>query len=265
MAPSQAGSPGSFSCTPTAAAAVRAAGPGLDPGLRFCVDTRRHVALPTGMSPLLTPAELAELSRRTLGHYADNAAAFWQGTRQHDVSQNIDALLEAIGGAGPHRILDFGCGPGRDLSEFRRRGHAVVGLEGCEAFVVMARQHSGAPVLHQDFLKLTLAAAAFDGVFANASLFHVPSQELPRVLRELFVCLRPGGILFCSNPRGDNREGMSGARYAAYHTEERWQEFVSAAGFEALSLYYRPEGLPREQQPWLATSWRKPLLDAEVG
>jgi SAM-dependent methyltransferase len=208
----------------------------------------------------LTPADLAEFSRRTLAHYADNAAGFWQGTRDHDVSQNIEALLGAIGGAGPHRILDFGCGPGRDLREFCRRGHAAVGLEGCEEFVVMARQHSGAPVLHQDFLKLTLPAAAFDGVFANASLFHVASQELPRVLNELRACLRPGGVLFCSNPRGDNREGMNGTRYAAYHTEERWHELVVGAGFEPVSHYYRPEGLPREQQPWLCSSWRKPLL-----
>ena len=52
----------------------------------------------------------------------------------------------------------------------------------------------------------------FDGVFANAALFHVPGQELPRVLRELADTLKPSGVLFSSNPRGRNHEGWSGGR-----------------------------------------------------
>jgi SAM-dependent methyltransferase len=124
----------------------------------------------------LDPQALAELERRTLAHYEHDAAAFSSGTRDHDVSQNIDALLTAHGGMGPgaapRRIPDFGCGPGRDLLELRRRGHDAVGLDGCEAFVQMAREASGAEVYHQRFLELNLPAAHFDGVFANASLFH---------------------------------------------------------------------------------------------
>jgi len=205
----------------------------------------------------LTASELDDLSKRTLSHYERNAESFWKGTRDHDVSQNIDALLAALGHVPKRRILDFGCGPGRDLLEFQRRGHDPVGLEGCEAFVKMARELSQAPVYHQDFLALDLPAEHFDGVFANASLFHVPTQELPRVLRQLWTCLVPGGVLFSSNPRGDNREGYSGERYGAYHDEQRWQKLVTLAGFELITHYYRPTGLPREKQPWLATLWRK--------
>jgi SAM-dependent methyltransferase len=205
----------------------------------------------------LSPEQLEELTRRTLDHYESGAASFWEGTRDHDVSQNIDALLAALGGEPKRRILDFGCGPGRDLRELQRRGHEVVGLDGCEAFVRMAREHSGATVYHQSFLALELPAAHFDGVFANASLFHVPTQELPRVLGQLWACLVPGGVLLSSNPRGDNREGYSGARYGAYHDEQRWQRACEAAGFELISHYYRPAGLPRDKQPWLVTVWRK--------
>jgi len=77
------------------------------------------------------------------------------------------------------------------------------------------------------------------------------------VLRELHACLRPGGVLFCSNPRGNNEEGMGGGRYGCYFDLETWRAHVAAAGFSELRHYYRPPGLPRDRQPWLATVWRK--------
>jgi SAM-dependent methyltransferase len=197
------------------------------------------------------------VSQLTLEHYDQRAEDFWQGTRGHDVRQNIDALLSAIVGSTPFTILDFGCGPGRDLQAFKDLGHVPVGLEGSARFAAMAREYSGCEVLEQDFLKLDLPATRFDGVFANASLFHVPTAELPRVLGELHAALKPGGVLFSSNPHGDNQEGWNRGRYGAYHDLESWRRHVTAAGFVELSHYYRPLGLPREQQPWLASVWRR--------
>ena len=121
----------------------------------------------------------------------------------------------------------------------------------------MAREHSGCEVWEQDFLALQLPAGRFDGIFANASLFHVPRQALPRVLGELHAALRPEGVLFTSNPRGNNEEGWNGGRYGVYHDLEGWRGFLAAARFSELEHYYRPTGLPREQQPWLASVWRK--------
>ena len=199
-----------------------------------------------------------EISQRTLEHYDQRAEDFWQGTRGHDVRQNIDALLAAIEGKPPFTILDFGCGPGRDLKVFTDLGHVAVGLEGSARFAAMAREYSGCEVLEQDFLKLALPRARFDGVFANAALFHVPTLELPRVLGELHAALKPGGVLFSSNPHGDNQEGWNKGRYGAYHDLESWRRYLTGAGFAELSHYYRPPGLPREQQPWLATVARAP-------
>jgi len=205
----------------------------------------------------LNPAQLAETSAVTLSHYNRHAERFWEGTRDHDVSQNRDALLQAIRGAPPFRILDFGCGPGRDLKIFRELGHEAIGLDGAERFVDLARAYSGCEVWCQDFLKLDLPPEFFDGVFANASLFHVPSQELPRVLKELWATLKSDGVLFSSNPRGDNDEGWNGERYGSYYDWEHWHELVTSAGFSEITHYYRPPGLPREEQPWLASVWRK--------
>lgn len=208
------------------------------------------------MSDLHSSA-LAEPVRQTLAHYEQNAEDFRQGTRDHDVSQNIDALLRYISTPAPLHILDVGCGPGRDLRAFRRLGHMPVGLDGCERFVEMARADSGCEVWLQNFLALDLPAERFDGVFANAALFHIPSAILPAALRELRKTLKPDGVLFCSNPRGNDQEGWAGDRYAAYYQLETWRSYMQAAGFSEIEHYYRPAGLPRDQQPWLATVWRR--------
>lgn len=213
----------------------------------------------------LTPDDLTAAVRSTVHHYQQHAEDFREGTKDHDVSQNVDALLRHLPGSAPQRILDLGCGPGRDLTTFVEHGHAPVGLDGAAAFVDMARDATGCEVWHQDFLSLELPDERFDGIFANAVLFHVPTQELARVLAELRRTLVAGGVLFCSNPRGPDIERQQGLRYGAYLTFETWSGFVSAAGFELLEHYYRPPGRPRAQQPWLATVWRvSDELDALV-
>lgn len=201
--------------------------------------------------------KLTRITDKTLKHYNDNAADFWNGTRDHDVKQNVETLVRHIHGSQPLRILDFGCGPGRDLIAFRALGHEPIGLEGSPQFAEMAREHSGCEVWEQNFLALKLPACHFDGIFANASLFHVPSAELPRVLSDLCTALKPAGVLFTSNPRGNDEEGWNGERFGSYHSLEAWRSFLTAATFTELEFYYRPSGLPPEQQPWLASVWRK--------
>lgn len=214
------------------------------------------------MSPKTDEPDLTLITGRTLGHYSRTAIGFREGTWDHDVTQNyralIDALPERADDAPRHRVLDLGCGPGRDLLYFTRQGIEAVGLDGSEAFVNMARQETGCEVWHQNFLALDLPDQHFDGIFANASLFHVPSRELPRVLAELYASLKPGGVLFSSNPRGQNQEGFNGERYGCYHDLDGWRDFCATAGFDEIHHYYRPQGLPREQQNWLASVWRRP-------
>lgn len=197
------------------------------------------------------------LTERTIGFYDRCASWYRSGVMDHDVSQNREALLDAIADREPCVLLDFGCGPGRDLACFSARGHEAVGLDGARAFVEMAREATGCEVLHQDFIALDLPPARFDGVFANAALFHVPRPELPRVLGELHACLKPDGALFSSNPRGDDQEDSGGERYGCFYGIETWRGYMRAAGFAEIRHYYRPEGLPRKRQPWLASVWRR--------
>ncbi len=198
-----------------------------------------------------TANDLALIEQQTLTHYENNAASFWVGTKDHDVSQNRAALLASLPENQTLDILDFGCGPGRDLHYFKSLGHRAIGLDGSENFCRMASEYTSCPVLHQSFLNLQLMPDSFDGIFANASLFHVPSSELPRVLKELHNALRNDGVLFMSNPRG-NSEGWSGERYGCWMELEIIQPLLEQAGFTVIDHYYRPAGLPQHQQPWLA-------------
>lgn len=202
----------------------------------------------TSKSPL---SDLDVIERNTLDHYEQSAESFWQGTKDHDVSQNITAFLQAMPKQTKLDILDFGCGPGRDLDTFKQLGHSATGLDGSKTFCQMANQYSGCPTLHQQFLGLDLEENNYDGIFANASLFHVPGLELSRVLSALHRALKPRGILFSSNPRGES-EGWKGSRYGHYMELERSEYFLEQACFKIIHHYYRPEGLPRNLQPWLA-------------
>jgi len=206
-----------------------------------------------------TNPDLQALTSHTLDYYNQRAEDFFTGTIDHDVEQNIAALLDHIEASEvthPYTILDVGCGPGRDLKAFSQRGHIAVGLDGAERFAEMARDYSGCEVWHQDFLNLNLPINHFDGVFANASLFHAPRQALPDVLLALHATLKVGGVLFSSNPRGNNSDGWNGSRYGAYYDLDTWRTYMTSAGFVELHHYYRPPGVPREQQPWLASVWQ---------
>ncbi|MEI9951877.1 MAG: class I SAM-dependent methyltransferase [Pseudomonadota bacterium] len=213
------------------------------------------------MSEKQTARSLAEITSRTLGDYDAVAESFWAGTRDHDVTQNYAALLDALERSAPLRLLDFGCGPGRDLLALTALGHIVTGLDGSPVFAEMARAQSGCRVLEQNFLELALGERQFDGVFANASLFHVPRAELARVLAELFRALVPGGVLFCSNPRSFERdwEGFRGERYGTFLTIDSWLEQIKSAGFVVERHFLRPSAKPASEQPWLAIVARRPL------
>jgi SAM-dependent methyltransferase len=211
----------------------------------------------------LNESKLERLSAQTLAHYNNHAEEFWEGTKTHDVTQNYQAMLEALpASARSHaRILDFGCGPGRDLQAFKALGHEPTGLDGSESFAKMAAALAGVPVLHQSFFALDLPANHFDAVFANASLFHAPSSELPNVLLALYATLSRNGVLFCSNPRSFDvdREGETqDGRYATYLTESSWRRLLAEAGFNVQYTYLRPAGKPEHEQPWLAIVSVKP-------
>lgn len=197
----------------------------------------------------------AELTVEAYNRMADS---YFAETRDRDLQADYALFFGHLGGPGPFDLLDLGCGPGRDLRYFAEQGHRVLGIDGATQFVEMARAYSGCAVWRQDLRKLRLPHVHFDGVFASASLFHVPAEDLPRVLMQVRAALKPGGVFFALNPRGQDEQGFMGDRFCIYHRLSTWRKLVRAAGFLELTHGYRPRGLPRLRQQWLATTWRKP-------
>jgi 2-polyprenyl-3-methyl-5-hydroxy-6-metoxy-1,4-benzoquinol methylase len=189
----------------------------------------------------------------TIAEYQNTAEDYRVGTWHHDVSQNRDALIGAMN-RPKGRILDLGCGPGRDLVAFQEMGYEVTGLDATPAFVEMAKQIAGCEVWQQSFLSLNLPKNTFDGIFANASLIHVPNVEMLGVLQNLHQALSENGVLLMSMVRG-NHEGYSerpsGFRYVTGWEYETLTPKLETAKFQIVNHYYRPQGTPIEECSWL--------------
>mmetsp|Transcript_22650 Transcript_22650/g.34353 ORF Transcript_22650/g.34353 Transcript_22650/m.34353 type:complete len:235 (-) Transcript_22650:159-863(-) len=214
-----------------------------------------------------TEEQIRQATTKTLADYGAVAEQYARGNMDHDVSQNIHAMLEPLQTSkeGPFDILDVCCASGRDLVAFKAMGHRPVGLDGVPEFCRMARKLSGCDVWEQNLATLNLPPLRFDAVFCNACLFHLPLAALSSALTALQATLRDGGILFVSNAHGfgKDQEGWTNGRtpttrsYVCWLSEDTWIQTCEAAGFELLDKFYRPPGKPREQQPFLATVWRK--------
>ena len=188
----------------------------------------------------LKAEELARIAKVTLEHYDHGAEEFWRGTRDHDVSQNIAALLRHIEGAPPFTILDLGCGPGRDLKAFSRarprRGRAS---KAPPRFAAMARAHSGCEVWSRISSRSICPAGASTACSPTPCCSTCPARSCRACCGELRAALKPRGVLFSSNPRGRNEEGWNRGRYGAYHDLETWRRYLTAAGFAELEHYSR--------------------------
>lgn len=203
--------------------------------------------------------EIAEATARTLASYQAGADAYRDETRTRERAPDHDLFFRYLRAQFPsqptYSLLDVGCGPGRDLAEFRARGHRAMGLDGCAAFVDMAQLHSGCPVLHQDLRAPLLPVATYDGIFACGSLFHVPPAALPQTLRALRQSLRAGGVLFTLNPRGEDQSGWVGDRFCCYLRLQTWRRLMTDAGWMLRTHTLRPLRLPRAQRQWIAAIW----------
>lgn len=159
------------------------------------------------------------------------AAAWGDARHRADVRRSFAAKLRA--GA---LVVDAGCGPGRDVAGLRDLGLRVVGVDRSPAMLAQAR--CPLPLVVADLRALPLPSAALDGVWAVASLLHLPKATAPQALGEWRRVLRPGGLLFLEVKEGDGEiwqdEPEDVRRFYAYYRSAELDGLLHAAGFRVV-------------------------------
>ena len=198
---------------------------------------------------------MPEQPTQTLAYYAANADAFAAGTVNVDFSatQRRFATLLPEGG----RILDLGCGSGRDTRWFLDEGFEVTATDGSSELAAIAEQVAGIPIRVELFGELN-DVCAFDGVWACSSILHLPKDELAGVLRRIERALVAGGVLYTSFKYGDF-EGMRNGRHFTDFTEPAFRTFVNeACGLAIEDLWTSADIRPgRGNERWLNVILRK--------
>ena len=162
----------------------------------------------------------------TLDYYNRHAAVFSQDTFAVDFSKTQERVLSCLPSGA--RILDFGCGAGRDTVYFRSQGFSVDPVDGSEEMCRTAEKNTGAPVRQMLFGELD-EKEVYDGIWACASVLHVPSDELPTVFSKMIRAAKHGGVLYISFKYG-TFEGERSGRYFTDFTEESFLAFLRRTG-----------------------------------
>jgi SAM-dependent methyltransferase len=129
-------------------------------------------------------------------------------------------------------VLDLGCGSGRDLKELALRGFRVIGLEYSQPLAELAQKYSREKVLVGDMRVFEFGVEKFDGIWAVASLLHIPRKEMSGLLRKLYDALQPKGILLTSMKNGEGIETAPDGRLFEFYQPHEWELMLKKAGFE---------------------------------
>jgi SAM-dependent methyltransferase len=200
----------------------------------------------------------SDLFDATVRYYAEHAEDFAKRTKDIDMSPLYDAFLPLVPKGGA--ILDAGCGSGRDSEAFIERGYSVMACDASKAMVDIASARIGQPVLHLAFAQFDFDKE-FDGIWACASLLHVPKSEMATTFASLHRALKPEGVLYASFKRGSGEELREGRLFNDYD-EESLAAFVNDQTSWALIKLWRTDdiGQCRAGVEWvnlvLRAKWR---------
>ena len=159
--------------------------------------------------------------QETLKYYGQNADIFVTGTFEVDMAETRSRFAACL--PDQAYVLDFGCGSGRDTKAFMDLGFRMDATDGSEEMCVRATEYTGIQVKRMLFQELD-ACEKYDGIWACASILHLPKAELAEVITKIEAALKTGGVLYTSFKYG-NFEGMKNGRYFTYFTEETLNEF----------------------------------------
>lgn len=184
----------------------------------------------------------------TIKYYDENAEAFVAQTISADVTALYKPFLSRL--PKPARILDAGSGSGRDTKAFRDLGHEVVAIDASEEMVRATSSLTNGPAIYSTFVEFS-DEKLFDGIWACASLLHVPTSDLPKTLKHLGGLLRESGWMFATFKVGGDEQVRNG-RFFNDMDAERFVAVVDAAsGLEVAKTWETEDVRPERQERWL--------------
>jgi len=190
----------------------------------------------------------------TLKYYQDNAQTFFDGTVNVDMSSLYEAFTRHL--APGARVLDAGCGSGRDAKAFQEMDYQVEAFDASPAMVELAREHTGLPVKVMSFADVDWKEE-FDGIWCCASLLHVPAVELPGVMRRLADALKPGGVWYVSFKYGEGEREADGRRFTDMDEVGLGALLGSVRGIEVVEMWVTRDKRPGKDEVWLNGIFRK--------
>lgn len=182
-------------------------------------------------------------------YYNKNADSFFAGSVNADMAEDREAFLAYVPDGG--KILDAGCGSGRDSKAFLDAGYDVVAFDASREMRIRASEYIGREVLDLRFEEISFEKE-FDGIWASASLLHVPVEELPEVMGRMRKALKPGGAMYASFKYGEGTK-VRGERLFSDFNEKSVVPLFENAGFEIVSNKVGPDSRPgRETEYWVS-------------
>lgn len=193
-------------------------------------------------------------NNKNIKYYNEHATDFFNGTINVDMSFWRDKFEACVQPGG--RILDAGCGSGRDSKAFMEHGYDVVAFDASSEMCRMASEVLGQQVLEMRFDEVEFEDE-FDGIWACASLLHVPNEELPAVLGRLYKALKEQGVMYVSFKYGEGTV-QRGERTFSDFTEETVKVLMGNAGFEMIECGVTTDLRPgRGEEKWVNGIVRK--------
>jgi SAM-dependent methyltransferase len=190
-----------------------------------------------------------------IDYYQQNAGTFFADTVDVDMTPLYRRFLRLL--PAQARIVDAGCGSGRDARAFAEVGHQVTAFDAFPALVALAEAYLGQPVQCLRFQEIA-RQEAFDGIWACASLLHVPASELPDVMARLRRALKPGGILYASFKYGSGEREYHGRRFTDLDEAGLDALLRLVPGLEPVETWTTADLRPgREAERWLNTLLRR--------
>jgi SAM-dependent methyltransferase len=194
----------------------------------------------------------------SIGWYDANAEDFAARTFGPGMEGVRERFLAHVPAGGA--VLDAGCGSGRDALSFKTAGYVASAFDGSARLAQIAAANTGLSVRHLTFAEMDWEAA-FDGVWACATLLHVAAADLPGALANVRRSLKPGGAFYCSFKEGQT-ERFANGRYFTDMTLESLRALVVGAGFELLELWDGDDGRPDHAgERWVSAVSRRPIAD----